>query len=930
VKGVFVIINLIKVRRSLKTKKQIKKSVCFNFGLQIKNIKYMKKKLSIIFLTLCMGWGITHAQTTYYVKASASGSNNGLSWANAFTDLQSAISVAVSSDQIWVAAGTYKPSVQLDVDGSGGSDAREVTFFIPGGVSMYGGFNGTETLLSQRNWATNITILSGDIGTTGVNTDNAYHVVNTIDVNSNTNLSGFTITFGQADLFGNNNLNAHGGGWLNRTSGSTNSSPAISNIIFDKNYAAAFGGGLENFIQTSGGVCASTVTDCIFSSNHGDWLAGGIYNTTYGGGTANITVVNSLFYNNSTTGNGSSMYNDGRFSGQCNTSLINCTFSGNTDQASAGGTVHNENDGAGQANATITNCIFWNNNMGSISNSTTASTNISYSIINEISVSSLTTAGTGMIYNTDPLFTNAGATNFTLKTGSPAISTGNTTANTTLVDLAGNSRTTNTTIDLGCYEFIPVGAALNFSASNNYVNVGASTNIPVGNAPYTIEAWVNLGTTPASIGIVGWGNFGTNSEVNAIRTDGGTGGIYNYWWYNDLFASPSTGNFNLFDGNWHHVAATFDGTTRAILIDGVIVASDQPSGHNVTTANNLAIGVADINLSEYFTGTMDEVRIWNRGLCQGEIQNNMNAELKAPQTGLVLYYKFNEGIAAGTNTVITTAADSSGNGNNGTLTNFALTGTTSNWVTPGAVTTGSLAPAFAGSVISIITYTNAICAGTSTTFTATGNAGNSYVWSASANSATTNTVVVTPTGTASTVYSVVGTNSVGCITNIATTTLSVNPLPTITVNSGTVCVGNSFTITPSGANTYTYSSGNAIITPIVAATTNYTVSGTNGNGCVNTTTVSVDAQTCSTGIDGSNNTMQVMVYPNPSNGSFSIATSISENTTLVIYNSIGQLVYMQQLSKSVETINTNLDNGMYTIKLQNTQGVSTQHIIIAQ
>src|SRR5690349_8828972 len=103
-----------------------------------------------------------------YVRAGASGANSGSSWANAYTSLANALSAASSGDQIWVAAGTYTPT--------DGSD-RTASFTLENGVAVYGGFAGTETLLSQRDWNTNITTLSGDIGTVGDASDNSFHVV---------------------------------------------------------------------------------------------------------------------------------------------------------------------------------------------------------------------------------------------------------------------------------------------------------------------------------------------------------------------------------------------------------------------------------------------------------------------------------------------------------------------------------------------------------------------------------------------------------------------------------------------------------------------------------------------------------------------------------------------------------------------------------
>ena len=98
----------------------------------------------------------------------------------------------------------------------------------------------------------------------------------------------------------------------------------------------------------------------------------------------------------------------------------------------------------------------------------------------------------------------------------------------------------------------------------------------------------------------------------------------------------------------------------------------------------------------YYNGEIDELRIWNTARTQTEIQANMNNELSI-ETGLVASYQFNQGIANGNNAGETTLNDASGNGNNGTLNNFALNGTSSNWVngvslSPPCPTTNSFSP----------------------------------------------------------------------------------------------------------------------------------------------------------------------------------------------------------------------------------------------
>ena len=87
-----------------------------------------------------------------YVNHAANGGNNGTSWADAYTDLQSAMGNA-SCTEIWVAAGTYKPTTGTD---------RNATFSLISGVEIYGGFAGTESVRDERNPKTNVTILSGD------------------------------------------------------------------------------------------------------------------------------------------------------------------------------------------------------------------------------------------------------------------------------------------------------------------------------------------------------------------------------------------------------------------------------------------------------------------------------------------------------------------------------------------------------------------------------------------------------------------------------------------------------------------------------------------------------------------------------------------------------------------------------------------------
>ena len=135
----------------------------------------------ILFMLSVTPFQEVRATGPLFAKPVASGSGDCSSWLNACT-LQSALGISVSGDVIWAEAGTYKPT-------SDPAD-RNATFQLIDGVALYGGFAGTESLLSQRDPAGPASILSGDIdgndtqtpiitdlATVAGNTTNSYHVV---------------------------------------------------------------------------------------------------------------------------------------------------------------------------------------------------------------------------------------------------------------------------------------------------------------------------------------------------------------------------------------------------------------------------------------------------------------------------------------------------------------------------------------------------------------------------------------------------------------------------------------------------------------------------------------------------------------------------------------------------------------------------------
>ncbi|QKG54353.1 LamG-like jellyroll fold domain-containing protein [Hymenobacter sp. BRD67] len=292
----------------------------------------------------------------------------------------------------------------------------------------------------------------------------------------------------------------------------------------------------------------------------------------------------------------------------------------------------------------------------------------------------LTGSGAGMAGQTATLTGSNlnGATGLTINGAATTITSATASALTFQVP-AGATPSGSAVVTLPCGQSVSTAFtvttnnALAFNnLAGNYVSLPSTTQVPVGNSAYTIEAWIKP-TSMGVYGIAGWGNYGSQSQVNALRLDP-SGVIYNYWWNNDLAA-----NVGDISGKWHHVAATFDGTTRRIYLDGVLKASDTPTGHNVPNNNNLRIG--STNFGEYFPGGIDEVRIYSVGLTQAQVQSDMFSTSSALPNSQVYYANFDQGVAGGNNAGVTTLSDQSGHGNTGTLmNNFSLTGTTSNWV----------------------------------------------------------------------------------------------------------------------------------------------------------------------------------------------------------------------------------------------------------
>ena len=308
----------------------------------------------------------------YYVKPTGSDSDSGTSWTAAFQTITHAIDRATTSgDEVWVEEGTY---------------AETETITVSSGISLFGGFAGTETELVQRNWTAHATIIDGQ---------NAHQCVSNDGI-----LDGFRATKGRDDI--------SGGGICNFNS--------VTNCkVYDN--TARDGGGIDNI---GGSVTNCTVYDNTAQDGGGIWNNyGSITNCIIYGNTATDSgggVVNNDFLGSDSITNCMVIANTAHYGGGiCNYSgsVTNCTVYNNIASVSGGG-IYNYISYFGSS---VTNCIVWRNSRGDI----VGGRNITYSCFGE------GTYGEGNL-RCNPLFVNTSGDISTwdlyLRDGSPCVDAG--------------------------------------------------------------------------------------------------------------------------------------------------------------------------------------------------------------------------------------------------------------------------------------------------------------------------------------------------------------------------------------------------------------------------------------------------------------------------------------------------------------------------
>ena len=495
-----------------------------------------------LLVAFLLGWGtaplLTQAQI--YVDADASGAGNGSSWANAYPNLQDALSAATSTDQIWIATGTYYPDEGLDVT----ENSRGAKFhghWQPGRAADLRRLCQWRRTFAERDPGpiTKTFILSGNIGFQSERYgddeyDNSYHVFvfnggDRIGRNVNANVTPATVLDGVTITGGNANQdtgfqNDEGAGLYCDGRGSGNAcSPTLNGLVFTDNSAREEGGAIYND-GSDGGVSSPVITNATFTGNSAGFSGGAIHNDGILG-TSSPQITNAAFTGNSAN-RGGAISSRSIFPGTSSPVITNATFTGNS-AGSDGGAIYNNGLDGGVSSPQITNVILWGNSAqtgGNEISNADATPTLRHTLIqggldgiNE-SLGSSTTDG-GNNRSADPRFAAAadldGSDNrfgtaddgLRLLFGSPALDAGDNAAIGLTEDITGAARIQDDdgdgipTVDLGAYEVDPaltlhVDAGVTGGAGNgsSWANAFSDLQDALAVATRNDQIWIAQGT----------------------------------------------------------------------------------------------------------------------------------------------------------------------------------------------------------------------------------------------------------------------------------------------------------------------------------------------------------------------------------------------------------------------------------------------------
>jgi hypothetical protein len=495
----------------------------------------MKKILfSILYILFCLNANAT----IWFVTQSGNGLQNGTSWANASADLASVIKNANAGDEVWIAGGTYLPKYDgsgADVSTGNSFQKAKAFFNLSNGVSLFGGFNGSENSKNQRSFnvlnsnianGTNFTRLSGDVNNTPLDmVDNAGMVIGVKDLNVQVSIDGIIIQdANSANVSGNgffSNLSISiGGGIVNFN---TNNLLSINNCKFNNNMSTA----LANiaFSYDSGDkYCLSSIQNCYFFEN-------------YNGGGTSYTIYN---YADGSIANGTFAY--------CKPQIKNCVLRENTTLSAIANIAGQKAESSGL----IENCILYKNGSSNY-------------------------GGTAIDNNASTWAMNQG----TQSVCKPKI------INTIVAfgyGYAVNNRQTDITGGRLCEP--------QFINTTILGNTGQAFNPPFDNQLYQV---INSGCNPIFVNSIVWSDLNNVQSIYDRTTQNGTGGGTNaavpaITFSNIKGAYIGAGNINL--------KPLFVNTTSPEGIDGIYFTDDDgfqnANSSPAIDAGTLSIALADI------------------------------------------------------------------------------------------------------------------------------------------------------------------------------------------------------------------------------------------------------------------------------------------------------------------------------------------------
>ncbi len=432
----------------------------------------------------------------------------------------------------------------------------------------------------------------------------------------------------------------------------------------------------------------------------------------------------------------------------------------------------------------------------------------------------------------------------------------------------------------GSANLTPAGGHQNICLDNNPAIFDYTAANAVTGAGYTggisVEAWVK----PRATWTTGDGLFfAFNNQVGTFnRFFVGYNAAFQQFVYFDDNLGNQFQNSTSPRGAWHHVVVTISSANvMSMYVNGILRKQVTTNANWIPVANELfSMGqewdnAAGLVTSQHFDGQIDEARIWNTVLSPATVTANFSGCMSVNSShpnwaNLVAYYSMNEGSGS-------FIFDRSGNGRHGARVNGTAYGTVpqTNWgcfssgtgygyTWSNGATTQDISAIGAGTyTVTVIdggsstvnvttTLTNPaqvvvaltppgpvqLCAGLSTSLTASG--ASTYAWSPATGLSGTTGSTVTATPASTITYTCVGTNGVGC-TGTSTVQVVVNPLPVATITgSSAICIGQSTTLLAGGGSSYVWSNGPIVASNTVAptVTTTYTVTATNSFNCIDT------------------------------------------------------------------------------------------------